>query len=180
MWEVRPTDIEGLLILTPKVFTDARGHFLETYNARVFKETTGLEADFVQDNESLSRKNVLRGLHFQAEPYAQGKLVRVIQGAVLDVAVDLRKQSPTYGRHVNIRLDSVNKRMFWIPPGFAHGFVALENDTVFAYKCTAQYNKSSERTIQWNDPDLAIDWGVKNPIISDKDELGTPFKGNWG
>ena len=180
MWDVQRTALYGLLLLTPRIFSDPRGHFLETFNIVAFKEATGLEVDFVQDNESLSKKNVLRGLHFQAEPHAQGKLVRVVQGAVLDVAVDIRKNSTTYGQHVNIRLDSMSKRMFWIPPGFAHGFVALENNTVFAYKCSAQYNKAAERTIQWNDTDLAIDWDVTDPIISEKDAVGTPFKGNWG
>jgi len=179
MWDVQKTAVDGLLLLTPRIFSDPRGHFLETFNIVAFREATGLEINFVQDNESLSKNNVLRGLHFQAGQHAQGKLVRVVQGAALDVAVDIRKNSPTYGQHVSVRLDSTSKRMFWIPPGFAHGFVALENDTVFAYKCSTQYNKAAERTIQWNDVDLAIDWGVSEPLVSDKDAIGTPFHGNW-
>ncbi len=179
MWEVQKTAVDGLLLLTPRIFSDPRGHFLETFNVEAFNDATGLEINFVQDNESLSKKNVLRGLHFQAGQYAQGKLVRVVQGAVLDVAVDIRKNSSTFGQHVSVRLDGTSKQMFWIPPGFAHGFVALENDTVFAYKCSTQYNKAAERTIQWNDADLAIDWGVSDPIVSDKDAIGTPFNGNW-
>jgi len=162
------TEIEGLLIITPDVFQDDRGFFLETYNRDVFKKN-GLPINFVQDNRSISKKHVLRGLHFQKPPYAQGKLVSVAQGAVLDVAVDLRPHSSTFGKWKSVLLSSDNKLIFWIPEGFAHGFVALEDDTVFQYKCTNVYHKESEGIIRWNDPDLNIEWGVTNPILSEKD-----------
>jgi dTDP-4-dehydrorhamnose 3,5-epimerase len=179
MWQVERMAIDGPLILRSKVFTDDRGSFMETYNERAFAAATGIRIGFVQDNESISRKGVLRGLHFQLDPYAQGKLVRVTRGAALDVVVDIRPGSPTYGRHVKVRLDAVAKDMFWIPPGFAHGFLALEDDTVFAYKCTAYYHPAAERTIRWNDPDLAIDWGHADPIVSAKDRAGLPFNARW-
>ena len=179
MMEALATPIEGLLLLRPRIFTDDRGRFLETFNEERFRQITGLELRFVQDNESSSRKGVLRGLHFQLDPHAQGKLVHTVRGAVMDVAVDIRPGSPTYGRHYKTRLDTATKHMLWIPPGFAHGFVALENDTVFAYKCTAYYHQPSERTILWNDPDLGIDWGVEDPVISEKDHKGHRFAANW-
>lgn len=179
MWEVRKTPLDGPLVLRPKVFRDARGYFAETHNQRAFVEATGLSVDFVQDNESSSRKDVLRGLHFQLAPHAQGKLVRVVRGAVLDVVVDLREDSSTYGQHVKVRLDNAVKDMLWVPPGFAHGFLTLEADTVFAYKCTAYYEPAAERTIRWNDPDLAIDWGHPAPIVSTKDAAGLPFNSDW-
>ena len=135
----------------------------------------GLDLDFVQDNQSLSQKGVLRGLHFQNPPFAQGKLVRVIKGSVLDVAVDIRKDSPTYGEHFAIELSEENKTIFWIPPGFAHGFVTLEDDAIFTYKCTEVYNKESEGALVWNDPDIAIDWGVESPLVSDKDLVAVSF-----
>ena len=141
---------------------------METYNEATFR-AAGLPTDFVQDNQSFSGKGILRGLHFQAPPYAQGKLVRVIRGAVLDVALDLRKSSVTYGKHFTIQLTEENKTMFWIPPGFAHGFLTLEEDTLFAYKVTGLYNKESEGGILWNDPDLGIEWGIDQPVLSDKD-----------
>jgi len=169
------TEIEGLLIITPDVFQDDRGVFLETYNREVF-EKNGLPINFVQDNRSISKKHVLRGLHFQKPPYEQGKLVSVAQGAVLDVAVDLRKHAPTFGKWKSVLLSSDNKLMFWIPEGFAHGFIALEDDTVFQYKCTNVYHKASEGIIRWNDPDLNIDWGVANPILSEKDANATLLK----
>ncbi len=170
--EILRTDIPGVLRLRPRIFEDGRGHFLETFNEHSFKEAIGSDVKFVQDNESYSHRNVLRGLHFQAEPRAQGKLVRVVRGAVLDVVVDIRKDSPTYGRHFKQRLDGRNKEMLWIPAGLAHGFHALEDGTVFVYKCTDYYAPSTERTILWNDPDLAIDWGVTDPIVSEKDRDG--------
>jgi dTDP-4-dehydrorhamnose 3,5-epimerase len=129
----------------------------------------------VQDNQSLSQKGVLRGLHFQNPPFAQGKLVRVIKGAVVDVAVDIRKKSPTYGQHFAVELSEENKTVFWIPPGFAHGFVSLEDDTIFTYKCTGVYNKESEGALIWNDEDLDIDWRVENPLVSDKDKAAGNF-----
>lgn len=173
--KVIETKIEGLFIIEPTVFGDDRGYFFESFNAEKFKNEVGSEFDFVQDNESLSQKNVLRGLHFQAPPHAQGKLVRVSQGAVLDVAVDIRKNSSTYGKAVTIVLSEENKRMFWIPPGFAHGFAALLDNTKFLYKCTSLYAPESERTIAWDDAEIGIDWGIENPIISEKDRKGKEF-----
>ncbi len=173
--EVIETKIKDLLIIKPKVFADTRGYFFESYNADTFKQN-GITANFVQDNQSLSNTGVLRGLHFQAPPFDQGKLVRVITGAVLDVAVDIRKNSPTYGEHVSIELTEENKSMFYIPPGFAHGFLTLRDNTIFSYKCTNVYHKASEGCVLWNDTDLNIDWNVSNPILSEKDLVGTIFK----
>ncbi len=167
--------INGLFIIEPKVFEDSRGVFFETFNEKKFKEEIGIEFNFVQDNESISKKNVLRGLHFQLPPFSQGKLVRVVSGRALDVAVDIRKTSPTFGQHQLVELSAENKKQFWIPPGFAHGFVALEENTIFNYKCTNYYSPVSERTIQWNDPLLNIDWEVSQPIISEKDQKGLDF-----
>ena len=173
--EIIKTSIEGLLIIKPDVFKDDRGYFFETYNKERFAKA-GLTMDFVQDNESKSAKGVLRGLHFQKPPYAQGKLVRVTKGAVMDVAVDLRKDSPTYGKWESVVLTEENKLQFWIPEGFAHGFVTLEDDTIFAYKCTNVYNKESEGSLLWNDPDINIEWNIKNPILSEKDKVSPLFK----
>lgn len=173
--EIIKTPIQDLIIIKPRVFEDARGYFFESYNFENFKEILG-GAVFVQDNESKSQKNVLRGLHFQRPPYTQGKLVRVINGSVLDVAVDLRKNSPTYGKYHMVELTESNKLMYWVPPGFAHGFVTLEDHTIFTYKCTNIYNKASEGSIKWNDPDIGIDWGVENPKLSEKDEQSPAFK----
>lgn len=166
--EIIQTPIDGLLVIQPRIFKDDRGHFFESWSKESFKNI-GLDLDFVQDNQSLSQKGVLRGLHFQNPPFAQGKLVRVIKGSVLDVAVDIRKDSPTYGEHFSIELSEENKTVFWIPTGFAHGFVALKDDTIFTYKCTGVYNKESEGALIWNDEDLNIDWRVVNPLVSDKD-----------
>ena len=168
-------DIEGLVIIKPRVFEDKRGYFFESYNRNNFKEA-GIDVCFVQDNQSESMKNVLRGLHFQNPPFEQGKLVRVIKGAVLDVAVDIRKESPTYGKWNSIVLSEENKLMYWIPPGFAHGFVALEDNTLFSYKCTNVYKRESEDSILWNDPDLNIDWKVDDPSLSEKDMTAPFFK----
>ncbi|MDA3942663.1 MAG: dTDP-4-dehydrorhamnose 3,5-epimerase [Bacteroidetes bacterium] len=173
--EIINTKIPDLLIVKPAVFEDKRGYFFESYNKEKFL-SQGVDQNFVQDNESKSMKGVLRGLHFQAPPFAQGKLVRVMKGAVLDVAVDIRKNSPTYGQWASIELTESNKMMYWVPPGFAHGFVTLEDNTVFFYKCTNMYNKASEGSIRWNDPDLYIDWGISNPILSDKDQNSPLFK----
>ncbi len=170
------TKIEGLIIIKPDVFRDERGYFYESYNRGKF-EKADLEIDFVQDNESQSQKGVLRGLHFQKPPYAQGKLVRVVKGAVLDVAVDLRPGSKTYGQWESVELTEDNKLLYWIPAGFAHGFVTLERNTIFSYKCTNVYNKESEGSLLWNDPTLNIDWGVKNPILSEKDMESPLFEG---
>ncbi len=173
--EIIETDIKDLLIIKPKVFADTRGYFFESYNEALFKKN-GITVNFVQDNQSLSSTGVLRGLHFQAPPHDQGKLVRVITGAVLDVAVDIRKNSPTYGKHVAIELTEENKTMFFIPHGFAHGFLTLKDNTVFSYKCTNLYHKDSEGTVLWNDAYLNINWNYADPILSEKDILGTPFK----
>lgn len=174
------TKIEGLLIVEPKVFGDARGFFVETYNKERYFEA-GIATEFVQDNLSQSSKGALRGLHWQQPPFAQGKLVQVIKGKVLDVAVDIRFGSPTFGEYVAVELSGENKKQFWIPPGFAHGFVSLEDDTIFSYKCTNLYNKDSERGVMWNDPDINVDWqlekyGIKEPIISDKDSKNVLLK----
>ncbi|MDA1009546.1 MAG: dTDP-4-dehydrorhamnose 3,5-epimerase, partial [Bacteroidetes bacterium] len=139
-------------------------------------QNIGLDLDFVQDNQSLSQKGVLRGLHFQNPPFAQGKLVRVIKGSVIDVSVDIRKDSKTYGKHFSIELSEENKKVVWIPPGFAHGFYTLENDTIFTYKCTGVYNKDSEGALLWNDSELNIDWGVERPLVSEKDLIAGNFK----
>ena len=173
--ELIKTSIDGLLIIKPDVFKDDRGYFYESYNKERFAKA-GLNMDFVQDNESKSDKGVLRGLHFQKPPYAQGKLVRVIKGSVMDVAVDLRKGSPTYGKWESVVLTEENKLQFWIPEGFAHGFVALEDNTIFNYKCTNVYNKESEGSILWNDPDINISWNIDNPILSEKDKISPLFK----
>jgi dTDP-4-dehydrorhamnose 3,5-epimerase len=164
--------IEGLIEFMPRVFRDERGYFLETYSQKWF-EPFGLAPQFVQDNQSVSVKGVLRGLHFQKPPYAQGKLVRVSTGRALDIAVDLRKDSKTFGEHVSCILDASMNNQFWIPEGFAHGFVALEDNTTFLYKCTDFYSPSAEGGILWSDPDLSINWGIENPLVSPKDELLT-------
>lgn len=174
---VEKLEISGLLVLTPRIFEDERGLFFESFNQDVFNQLVGNKVAFCQDNESHSRKNVLRGLHFQAPPVAQGKLVRVSQGSVLDVAVDLRKNSSTYGQYASVMLSAANKKQFWIPAGFAHGFLALEDDTVFNYKCTAFYNKASEGGLNWNDETLNIDWNLTGePVLSEKDRVETQFK----
>ncbi len=172
--EISKTPIDGLFIIQPKVFEDERGHFFESYSKNAFLNN-GLNIDFVQDNQSLSQAGVLRGLHFQNPPFAQGKLVRVIKGAVLDIAVDIRKNSQTYGEHFAITLSEQNKTQFWIPEGFAHGFLTLEDNTIFTYKCTNYYHKASEGCLLWNDPDLQIDWNILNPILSEKDKAGQVF-----
>lgn len=171
------TDIPDVLILEPRVFGDARGFFYESFNQKVWREMTGLQTIFVQDNHSRSQRNVLRGLHYQIKQ-PQGKLVRVVQGAVFDVAVDIRNSSPTIGRWTGVELSAENKRMLWIPEGFAHGFLVLSEFTEFLYKTTDYWVPQYERTIIWNDPDLAIDWPLHNqPILSDKDSKGLTFKG---
>lgn len=176
------TKIEGLLILEPRIFGDDRGWFMESFNQQVFeaalKELNLPIPSFVQDNHSLSQKGVLRGLHYQNAPYAQGKLVRVVQGKVWDVAVDIRPKSKTYGQWVGVELSADNKTMFWIPEGFAHGFIALEDNTQFLYKTTNYYNKESEGAIIWNDPKLGIKWPldqVNQVLISEKDKQAILF-----
>jgi len=162
------TSIPEVKLLAPVVYKDTRGSFFESYNQNFF-EAIGINATFVQDNQSESLKHVLRGLHFQKAPFEQGKLVRVISGAVLDVAFDMRKDSPSFEKYVACELNTVNKYMLWIPPGFAHGFLTLADNTIFSYKCTNFYNKASEGGIKWNDPDIGINWGVANPRLSEKD-----------
>jgi dTDP-4-dehydrorhamnose 3,5-epimerase len=173
--EIEEKEIKGLIEIFPKVFGDQRGFFLETFNESRYNEVLK-NVQFVQDNFSSSNKGVLRGLHFQKPPYSQGKLVQVITGSALDVAVDLRKDSDTYGQHVKVILSSEKRNQFWIPEGFAHGFLALEDNTIFSYKCTNYYNPQSEVTILWNDRNLKIDWQIDNPIISPKDNKGVLFK----
>ena len=173
--EVKEATIPGLLLIQPNVFCDSRGYFFESYNKNKFNKI-GLDVAFVQDNQSFSSKGTLRGLHFQNPPFAQGKLLSVARGAVLDVAVDIRKDSGFYGKHFSIILSEENKTMFWVPPGFAHGFLALEGNTLFMYKCTHEYNKESEVAIRWNDPDLKINWNVTNPVISEKDANAPLFR----
>lgn len=162
--------IEGPLLIEPKVYTDERGYFMESFHAERFSEITGIQNNFKQDNESFSSEGVLRGLHFQVPPKAQAKLVRVASGAVMDVIVDLRTQSPTFGQHLKVVLSGENKHQLYIPEGFAHGFLTLENNTLFCYKCSEFYQAESEKGLRWNDPDLLIDWGVEDPIVSAKDQ----------
>lgn len=172
--EFRKTSIEGLIEICPRIFGDARGHFFESYRQDIFVQN-GIPSQFVQDNQSFSTAGVLRGLHFQNVPYAQGKLVRVITGKVIDVAVDIRPNSPTFGKYEKFILDATLQNMVYIPDGFAHGFAALE-DSIFSYKCTNNYNKASEGGIIWNDPELNIDWGIEKPNVSEKDLELLTFK----
>lgn len=178
------TDIDGVVILEPRVFADARGYFFESYSRRVFDELIGRRVDFVQDNESCSSRGVMRGLHFQRPPYAQAKLVRCVSGAVLDVAVDIRRGSPTYGSHVSCLLSADNHRMFFIPRGFAHGFAVLSDTAVFQYKCDNYYHPEADGGISIVDTSLGIDWNIdiSEAILSDKDkrqprlaDFNTPF-----
>lgn len=169
------TGIPDLLVLEPKVFGDDRGFFLESWNAAMFRDL-GLDLSFVQDNHSRSARGVLRGLHFQ-QPNPQGKLVRVTAGRVWDVAVDLRKASPTFGQWYGLELSAANKRLFWVPPGFAHGFVSLEDGTDFLYKCTAPYDPANEHSLAWDDPAVGIEWPLEGiePQLSAKDKVGKPL-----
>ncbi|AXB75714.1 dTDP-4-dehydrorhamnose 3,5-epimerase [Novosphingobium sp. P6W] len=173
---VIPTDIEGLAIIEPRVFGDDRGFFMESWNRQIFADL-GLDLDFVQDNHSRSAKGVLRGLHYQ-QPNPQGKLVRVTAGRAWDVAVDLRAGSATYGKWAGVELSAENKRMFWVPPGFAHGFVSLEDGTDFLYKCTAFYTPANEHSLMWNDPEVGIEWPLEGiePQLSAKDKVGKPLR----
>jgi len=173
---VIPTHISDVLIIEPRIFGDNRGFFFESYNEKSFAEKTGISPKFVQDNHSLSTKNVLRGLHYQIQE-TQGKLVRVISGEVLDIAVDIRRSSPTFGQWASCLLSGENKRQFWVPEGFAHGFVVLSDSAEFLYKTTNYYAPQYDRVILWNDPDLGVDWQLKGePILSDKDKAGKRFK----
>lgn len=169
------TEIHDLFIIEPSVFKDERGYFFESYSKQKF-EALGLRINFVQDNISRSKKGVIRGLHYQAGKYAQGKLCQVLFGKVLDVAVDIRFNSPFFGKYVAVELSEENNKMFWIPPGFAHGFSVLSDEAVFHYKCTNYYDKSSERSIVFNDLQLNIDWRIEEPIVSSKDLQAICFK----
>ena len=173
------TPIADLFVIEPKVWKDNRGYFYESFSAKAFTDA-GISADFVQDNQSFSQKGTLRGLHAQKAPFAQGKLVRVIQGKVLDVAVDARKASPTYGKHFSIELSGDNHKQLWVPPGFLHGFVTLEDDTIFTYKVTSYYDKDSEVGVIWNDADLNINWSEnltrEEMLLSDKDLILPAFQ----
>ena len=170
--EVIKTAIEGVFIIEPRVFGDARGYFFESFNAREFAEKTGVHVNFVQDNESMSHYGVLRGLHFQQPPYTQAKLVRVVKGSVLDVAVDIRKNSPTYGQYVSIELTGENHLQFFVPKGFAHGFSVLSDEVIFQYKCDEFYHPEADSGISIMDPDLGIDWRIPQDriILSEKDK----------
>jgi dTDP-4-dehydrorhamnose 3,5-epimerase len=173
--QIQKTHIDGLLIIVPNVFKDNRGGFFEPYNKQLFA-SHGLNMEFVQDNQSTSCKGVVRGLHLQSPPFAQGKLVRVVSGSAYDVAVDIRKSSPTFGKHIKVKLDAEENKLFWIPEGFAHGFIAMEDNTIFQYKVTNYYNKDSEISILWNDPILNIQWEVEYPVVSEKDMQSPLFK----
>ncbi len=169
------TLLPGLFLIKPKVFEDHRGHFFESFRDDVLRDN-GVDCQFVQDNQSLSQKGILRGLHFQKPPHAQGKLVRVVKGAVLDVAVDIRKKSPTYGKHVAVELTESNFLMMYIPVGFAHGFLTLQDQTIFSYKCTDYYHPEVEGGVLWNSPELNIPWNIENPVLSAKDTLLPTFE----
>jgi dTDP-4-dehydrorhamnose 3,5-epimerase len=172
--EIHSTPLKGLLIISPSVFKDERGYFFESYRQDILK-IHGFTDSFMQDNESKSQHGVLRGLHFQNPPFAQAKLVRVVRGGILDVVVDIRSSSETYGQHFSTNLSGETKQMLLIPAGFAHGFMTLEDDTIVNYKSSNVYNKKSEGTLLWNDKSLAIDWGENAPVLSDKDLHGEPF-----
>lgn len=170
--KITPTAIPDVLIIEPKVFGDERGFFLESFNQRAFNQATGLDVQFVQDNHSRSARGVLRGLHYQVQQ-PQGKLVRVVRGAVFDVAVDIRKSSPTFGKWVGIELSESNYKQLWVPPGFAHGFVVTSESADFLYKTTNYYAPEHERCIAWNDPDLSVSWPLSTPpLVSVKDAAG--------
>ena len=174
--KITPTEIPDVLIIEPNVFGDSRGFFFESYNEKEFMATTGLQVAFVQDNHSRSRKHVLRGLHYQIRQ-PQGKLVRVISGDVFDVAVDIRRSSPTFGKWVGDYLTAENKKQMWVPPGFAHGFLVLSDDAEFLYKTTDYYAPEHERCIRWNDPVLSVQWPITgDPLVSEKDEKGAFFQ----
>lgn len=165
------TALEGVVIIEPDVFADERGYFFEMAEEKRYQEILGVGVTFVQDNLSVSNKNVLRGLHYQVPPFAQGKLVQVLRGKVLDVVLDVRFGSPTFGKHITMELSDENHRQLFIPVGFAHGFLAQTDSVIFSYKCTNFYSKEHERGILWNDPALGIEWGIDNPLVSDKDKV---------
>ncbi|HMS33153.1 MAG TPA: dTDP-4-dehydrorhamnose 3,5-epimerase [Ignavibacteria bacterium] len=172
--KVLKTELEGVLVIEPDFFQDSRGFFFESYNKQKYEEA-GLKFDFVQDNISKSQKGTVRGLHYQTGQFAQGKLCQVLTGSVLDVALDIRFGSPTFGKHFSVELTSENHKQIWIPPGFAHGFSVLSDETIFSYKCTSFYSKKDERGILFSDPELAINWKTEKPIVSDKDLAAIKF-----
>lgn len=175
--DVKQTALPGVLLIEPKVFGDSRGFFFESFNAQRFADVTGVQLSFVQDNHSKSQKRVLRGLHYQAAPKAQGKLVRVVQGEVFDVAVDIRAGSPTFGQWVGEVLSAENHRQLWIPPGFAHGFLTLSETAEFLYKTTDYYSPEHERSIAWDDPEIGIEWPLtEQPLLSTKDQAGLSLR----
>lgn len=174
--KVITTSLTDVLIFEPTVFGDTRGFFFESFSQRFFDQSVGRHVNFVQDNHSKSSKGVLRGLHYQLDPHAQGKLVRCVQGEVLDIAVDIRKNSSSFGQWVGVLLNAENKRQLWIPEGFAHGFVTLSDTAEFVYKTTNYYAKESERSILWNDAEIGIDWRTQDVLLSDKDLLASEFK----
>ena len=173
--EVKKTKINGVFLIKPQILKDKRGYFFESFNSKEFRKAIGLDVQFIQDNQSLSSKNVLRGLHFQHPPFAQAKLVSVIKGEVLDVVVDIRKGSDTYGEYIAEHLSEENHQQLYIPEGMAHGFLTLKDDTIFTYKCSNHYNKEAEGSILWNDELLNINWGSSNPIVSHKDQQAKNF-----
>lgn len=173
--ETEKTNIPGLVLIKPKVFGDSRGYFFESFNKNKWKEI-GLNPEFIQDNISKSKKSTIRGLHYQVGEFAQGKLCQVLQGKVLDVAVDIRFGSPTFGKHYAVELSEENHFIVWIPPGFAHGFSVLSEEAIFSYKCTKLYSKDHERSIIYNDEDINIDWKIDHPIVSEKDLNAKKFK----
>ena len=174
--KVIQTDIKEVLVIVPDVFNDDRGYFYESFNSKRYLEQAGLDFNFVQDNISKSQKGTVRGLHYQVGDFAQGKLCKVILGKVLDVAVDIRFGSPTFGKYVSVELSEENQNQIWLPPGFAHGFSVLSDEAVFMYKCTALYSKKDERAIIFNDEDLGIDWQIESPKVSEKDLVAKKFK----
>jgi dTDP-4-dehydrorhamnose 3,5-epimerase len=176
MVEEKTTEIDGLILFKPEAYGDKRGVFMETYNKKEFDRRIDAKINFVQDNLSVSKKGVLRGLHLQKPPFDQGKFIQVLKGSVLDVVIDLRKTSSTYGQHYKIEINDKNRYQLWIPRGFAHGFLAKEENTIFSYKCDNPYSKDHEMSLLWNDKDLGIDWGIKNPLVSQKDMLAESFK----
>jgi dTDP-4-dehydrorhamnose 3,5-epimerase len=172
--ELLETGISGLKLIKPRVFKDDRGYFYESFNKDSFSKI-GINEEFVQDNQSLSNKGILRGMHFQSPPHAQGKLVRVIKGSVQDVVIDIRKNSPTYGQHFSVELSEENFLVMYVPQGFAHGFATLEDSTIFAYKCTDTYHPETEAGLAWDDKEFGIEWMIQNPILSEKDKTNEPF-----
>jgi dTDP-4-dehydrorhamnose 3,5-epimerase len=174
---IQPTPFKDLLIIQPTVFEDERGYFFEPFNEARFRVDTGLNITFVQDNESMSNAGVLRGMHFQMPPKAQAKLIRVTRGHVLDVVVDLRRTQPTFMQHFALELSEKNKTQIFVPEGFAHGFLVLEDHTIFSYKCSNYYSREHDRSLAFNDPTIGIDWNVTNPVISEKDRIAPAFDG---